>query len=65
VPFSAGDRLVLGWVCGLFPNARDALAIIRPETVMTLASRRLDVVALKGQASPRPSRGVDELRQLI
>jgi hypothetical protein len=34
VSFSASDRLVLGWVCGLFPNACDALAIIRPETVM-------------------------------
>ena len=34
LPFSASDRLVLGWVCGLFPNTRDAFAIIRPETVM-------------------------------
>ena len=34
MPFSATDRLVLGWVCRLFPNARDALAIVRPETVM-------------------------------
>jgi hypothetical protein len=34
LPFSAVDRLVLGWVCRLFPNTRDALAIIRPETVM-------------------------------
>ena len=34
LPFSASDRLVLGWVCGLFPNTCDALAIIRPETVM-------------------------------
>ena len=33
LPFSASDRLVLGWVCGL-PNTRDALAIIRPETVL-------------------------------
>ena len=32
--FSASERLVLGWVCGLFPNTCDALAIIRPETVM-------------------------------
>jgi hypothetical protein len=22
LPFSASDRLVLGWVCGLFPNTR-------------------------------------------
>ena len=34
LPLSASDRLVLGWVCGLFPNTCDALAIIRPETVM-------------------------------
>ena len=26
--------MVLGWICGLFPNARDALAIVRPETVL-------------------------------
>ena len=28
------DRLVLGWLCWLFPNARDALAVVRPETVL-------------------------------
>jgi hypothetical protein len=28
------DRLVLGWVCWLFPNACDALVIVRPETVL-------------------------------
>ena len=28
------DKLVLGWVCRVFPNARDALAIVRPETVV-------------------------------
>ena len=28
------DRLLLGWVCWLFPNARDALAVVRPETVL-------------------------------
>ena len=31
--FMATDKLVLGWVCRLFPNARDALAVVRPETV--------------------------------
>ena len=30
----AADRLVLGWICWLFPNARDALAIVRPESVV-------------------------------
>jgi transposase InsO family protein len=34
LPFMATDKLVLGWVCRLFPNARDALAIVRPETVV-------------------------------
>ena len=32
--FMAPDKLVLGWVCQLFPNARNALAIVRPETVV-------------------------------
>jgi hypothetical protein len=31
---SSMDRLVLGWTCRWFPNACDALAIIRPETVL-------------------------------
>ncbi len=31
---SAIDRLLLRWVCWLFPNARDALAVVRPETVL-------------------------------
>jgi hypothetical protein len=30
LPFMATDKLVLGWVCRLFPNARDALGIVRP-----------------------------------
>ena len=34
LPFMAADRLVLGWICRLLPNARDALAVVRPETVM-------------------------------
>jgi transposase InsO family protein len=33
LPFTAADRLVLGWVCRLFPKACDALAV-RPETVL-------------------------------
>ena len=27
-------NLILGWVCRLFPKARDALAIVRPDTVV-------------------------------
>src|SRR4249920_2562126 len=34
LPFVATDKLVLGWVCRLFPNARDALAIVRPGTIV-------------------------------
>src|SRR3954454_11704056 len=34
LPFTAADRLVLGWVCRLFPKRCDALAIVRPESVM-------------------------------
>ncbi|MGC2824070.1 MAG: hypothetical protein WA322_07525, partial [Pseudolabrys sp.] len=32
--FLAVDRFILGWVCRLFPKARDALAIVRPDTVV-------------------------------
>ena len=32
MPFRADDRFVLGWACHLFPKARDALAVIRPDT---------------------------------
>src|SRR5687767_15726645 len=32
--FMPMDKLVFGWVCRLFPNARDALAIVLPETVV-------------------------------
>ncbi|MGE5166338.1 MAG: hypothetical protein ACM3IH_20270 [Sphingobacteriales bacterium] len=28
------DKVVLGWVCHLFPKACDALAIVRPDTVV-------------------------------
>jgi transposase InsO family protein len=32
--FGSIDRLVLGGVCGLFPKVNDALAIVRPDTVI-------------------------------
>ncbi len=32
--FLTVDMFVLGWVCHLFPKAGDALAIVRPETVV-------------------------------
>jgi transposase InsO family protein len=34
VPLSAVDRRVLGWVCRVFPKTREALAIVRPDTVV-------------------------------
>ena len=34
VPFLVVDRMVLGWVCQLFPKTRAALAIVRPDTVV-------------------------------
>src|SRR5215208_2121427 len=34
LPFLATNRWLLGWVCQLFPNARKALAIVRPDTVL-------------------------------
>src|ERR1700747_1215991 len=33
-PLSSMDRLVLGSICRWFPKACDALAIVRPETVL-------------------------------
>jgi hypothetical protein len=30
----AVDRMVLGWACRLFPKTREALAIVRPDTVV-------------------------------
>ena len=32
--FLAVDRFILGWVCRLFPKAHDAVAIVRPDTVV-------------------------------
>jgi hypothetical protein len=34
VPFLVVDRIVLGWVCQLVPKAREALTIVRPDTVV-------------------------------
>jgi hypothetical protein len=34
VPLLAVDRMVLGWVCRLFPKTREALVIVRPDTVV-------------------------------
>jgi hypothetical protein len=34
LPFKATDKLMLAWVCWLFPNVRTALAIVRPGTIV-------------------------------
>ena len=34
MPFIAIDRMVLAWVCCLYPKAREALAILQPDTVL-------------------------------
>lgn len=34
LPIQTLDRMVLDWVCQLFPNAISALAIVRPDTVI-------------------------------
>src|SRR6476620_4174419 len=66
LPFSASDKLVLGWVCGLCPNTCDALAIIRPETVMRWHRAGFRSY-WRWKSRRRPGRPAvsDELRQLI
>jgi hypothetical protein len=34
MPLLTLDRMVLGWVCHLFPRTREALASVRPDTVV-------------------------------
>jgi Integrase core domain len=34
LPFLAANKWMLGWVCRLFPHAREVLAIVRPDTVL-------------------------------
>ena len=66
VAILASNRLVLGWACGLFPNTRDALAIIRPETVMRWHRAGFRSY-WRWESRRRPSRPAvsDEIRQLI
>jgi hypothetical protein len=66
VPLLAVDRMVLGWVCQLFPKGREALAIVRPDTVVRwhrASFRRY----WRWKSRPRKGRpGVPaEIRQLI
>ena len=43
MPFLAVDGFVLSWVCHLFPKARDALATVRPDTVVRWHSTHLSL----------------------
>src|SRR5512143_952331 len=66
VPLLAVDRMVLGWVCQLFPKAREALAIVRPDTAVR--RHRADFRSYwRFKSRPRWGRpGVSaEIRQLI
>ena len=66
LPFMTADRLVLGWVCRLFPSACRALAIVRPETVVRWhrAGLRLYWRWKSRRRSGRPAVSA-EIRQLI
>src|SRR5215216_1921147 len=67
LPFTAADRLVLVWVCRLFPNASDALAIVRPETVVRwhrAGSRSYWRWKSRSRSGGRPAVSA-EIRQLI
>src|SRR5262245_13998162 len=66
LPFSAVDRSVLVWVCRLFPNTSDALAIIRPETVMRWHRAGFrSYWSWKSRRRPGRPAVLDELRHLI
>jgi hypothetical protein len=66
LPFIAADRLVLAWICRLFPNVRDALAVVRPETVVRWhrAGFRSNWRWKSRRRSGRPAVSA-EIRQLI
>ena len=52
------DRLVLGWLCWLIPNARGALAVVRPETVLRWHRAGFPIVlALEVKAPAGPAGG--------
>src|SRR5271163_4905068 len=54
--FSSIDRLIFVCLYRLLPGVRDALAIVKPETVVKMASRRLPIVLAVEVAAPwRPT----------
>jgi hypothetical protein len=66
VPFRAIDRMVLGWVCQLFPKTREALAIVRPDTVVRWHRAGFRCY-WRWKSRPRPGRPAvpAEIRQFI
>ena len=63
--FRAVDKLVLGWLCRLFPNVRSALTIVRPETVVRWHRAGFrSYWRWKSSRAGRPTLPVD-IRQLI
>ena len=65
-PMQAIDRLVLGSVCWLVPNARDALAVVRPGNGPALARGRFPIVlALEIETSAGRPAVAAEIRELI
>jgi len=66
VPFLVVDRMVLSWVCQLFPKAREALAIVRPNTVVRWHRAGFRCY-WRWKSRPRPGRPAvpAEIRQLI
>lgn len=53
--FISVDRLILGGVCRLFPKMYDALAIVRPDTVICWHRAGFRLLALEIEASLRPT----------
>src|SRR4029450_12974506 len=66
LPFQAVDKMVLGWVWQLFPNTREALAIVRPDTVVRWHRAGFRCY-WRWKSRPRPGRPAvpAEIRQLI
>ena len=66
VPFRVVDRMVLGWVCQLFPKTRAALAIVRPDTVVRWHRAGLRLFwRWKSRSRPGRPAAPAEIRQLI
>src|SRR6185436_10888528 len=66
VPFLAVDRLVLGWVCQLFPKTCVSLAIVRPDTIVRWHRAGFRCYwRWKSRSSPGRPAVPAEIRQLI